>query len=75
MLSKVFEIIPVDLCTTLQLAELHSMLVAGVLDVRDPHVDQAWGLARESQGSFDSATVVVATDNDVLDLQGCDSIF
>lgn len=66
---------PIDLCTTLQLAELNSMLVAGVLDVRDPHVDQAWGLARKSQGSLDSSTVVVTTDNDMLDLQGGDSIF
>lgn len=67
--------LPVDLCTTLQLAELLRMLVTGVLNVRDPHVDQAWCLSWHCQSSFDSTTVVVATYNDVLDLQGGDSIF
>ena len=51
------------------------MLVAGVLDVRDPHVDKARGLSGHGQGSLDGTTVVVTAHNDVLDLEGGDSIF
>lgn len=67
--------LPVDLSSTLQLAELLRMLVACVLDVGNPHVDQAWCLAWHCQGSLDGTTVVVATDNNVLDLESGNSIF
>ena len=57
-----------------KLAQLLCMLVAGFLDVRDPQVSKALGLACQGDGSLDSSTVVVTTDDDVLDLQSIDSI-
>ena len=45
------------------------MLVACLLDVRDPEVGQPRGLARHGQGTSHSPAVVVATDDDMLDLE------
>ncbi len=50
------------------------MLVAGLLDVRNPEVGQSRGLARHGQGTSHSTAVVVATDNDMLDLEHGDCI-
>ena len=51
------------------------MLVACLLDVRNPEVGQHLGLARHGQCTSHSTAVVVATDNDVLDLEHSNCIF
>ncbi len=50
------------------------MLVACLLDVRNPEVGQPRGLARHGQGTSNGTAIVVATDNDVLDLEHGDCI-
>ena len=67
-------LIPVHLRITLQLAQLLGMLVARVFDVRDPQVGEPRGFARHGQCTPDGATVVVPTDNDVLDLEHVDRV-
>lgn len=65
-----FAVVPVDLLVSLQASQQLCVPVTGVLDFRDPHVHNARDLVWEGEGALHGATVVVATHNDMLDLQG-----
>ena len=66
--------IPVDLFIAIQLAKNLCILVACVLDVRNPQIGESRSFARHGQGASHGSTVVVATDNDMLDLEDSDSV-